>query len=674
MGSALSKRTAVVAVLAALAGTLALPASGATPQMVPSLTAPFQSAAIGNTFRGTVFASSTEYTEPVRLDLVSDNGDTVWTRTLPPAAPSDGTSQPRNFSVCGDSITSTHYTQDPATGRSSATVDWWSVTSTAHGTADVGEVQVVSAAAGGWITSSTTTTDSATSTTLRFHGRNGLTRFLATVPGRLTGSTACGGASLIVATHDWAKDTRLVQVPLDGTAPVTVDQRPATADAWEDLTPLGVSGNLLAWTRMATDSNFTQSPREVFRSSPQGPVRVAVAPDAQTPIEGGAIGPLGVLVCWPKADRSQGCDAVLYPETGAPVHVETPQTGSFWARENGFVAACSGTYGGCVGLHTIIFPGPTVRQVWTPRQPISIQRWSGKNRYGTSADIIMNNYGPLTSSNGILASGESFPDVLGAGAAAGRFQIPLFLTSRDRLPTEMIQPLTVMKRYRLYVVGGPGAVSEAVVTEAKKYAVQVVRISGTDRYSTAAALSAAFNPQGNATAYVVSGENYPDGLVAAPPAAKDYAPVLLTARAKLPRSTRDELVRLKPSHIVIVGGTGAVSTAVQAQLAALVGPSGSVERLSGSDRYATAVTVSRSRWPDGASAALASGANFPDALSLGPSTQGYEPLLLTGPTRLPDPTRRELQRLRPSGVTIAGGTSVVGTSVEREIRDLPDLP
>ncbi|HET8767683.1 MAG TPA: cell wall-binding repeat-containing protein, partial [Pedococcus sp.] len=233
----------------------------------------------------------------------------------------------------------------------------------------------------------------------------------------------------------------------------------------------------------------------------------------------------------------------------------------------------------------------------------------------------------------------------------------------------------VMRRYRIFVIGGRGAVSDAVLAEAQKYAHVVVRIEGNDRYATAAAVSRTFNDPGTKTAYVVSGENYPDGLVAAPSAAQEYAPVLLTAAASLPASTRTELARLKPQRVVVVGGTGVVSAHVFDQLRGIVGSGGSVLRLAGASRYDTAVAVSRRLWAEGAgSVALASGANFPDALALGPVTRGYLPLLLTAPDHLPASTRAEVQRLRPSSVLIAGGTAVVGTAIEGELRAIPDLP
>ncbi|WP_084620717.1 cell wall-binding repeat-containing protein [Agromyces italicus] len=94
-----------------------------------------------------------------------------------------------------------------------------------------------------------------------------------------------------------------------------------------------------------------------------------------------------------------------------------------------------------------------------------------------------------------------------------------------------------------------------------------------------------------------------------------------------------------------------------------------VTRLSGVDRYATAVAVAERYSPGVPAVFVATGADFPDALAAasGAAAAGG-PLLLTTPTRLPDTVRLELQRLKPARIYIAGGTAVVSTGVETALR------
>ncbi|MDN4615961.1 cell wall-binding repeat-containing protein [Leifsonia sp. F6_8S_P_1B] len=92
-------------------------------------------------------------------------------------------------------------------------------------------------------------------------------------------------------------------------------------------------------------------------------------------------------------------------------------------------------------------------------------------------------------------------------------------------------------------------------------------------------------------------------------------------------------------------------------------------RLQGDDRYATAVAASRATYPGTADTVyLASGLNFPDALSAGPiAARAKAPLLLTTPWGLPLPVRAELERLKPKRIVLVGGTSSISAAVERTV-------
>lgn len=95
-------------------------------------------------------------------------------------------------------------------------------------------------------------------------------------------------------------------------------------------------------------------------------------------------------------------------------------------------------------------------------------------------------------------------------------------------------------------------------------------------------------------------------------------------------------------------------------------------RLQGGDRYATAVAASRATYPGGVDTVyLASGLNFPDALSAGPvAARAKAPLLLTTPWGLPLAVRAELERLKPKRIVLVGGTSSISPEVERTIAPL----
>ena len=96
-------------------------------------------------------------------------------------------------------------------------------------------------------------------------------------------------------------------------------------------------------------------------------------------------------------------------------------------------------------------------------------------------------------------------------------------------------------------------------------------------------------------------------------------------------------------------------------------------RLSGADRYATAIKVSM-RFPSlkrstGSAVYLATGTDFPDAL-VAAAAAGHRrgPLLLTPPRSLRADVATELRRLAPRTVYIAGSAGAVSATVEAQVR------
>ena len=198
----------------------------------------------------------------------------------------------------------------------------------------------------------------------------------------------------------------------------------------------------------------------------------------------------------------------------------------------------------------------------------------------------------------------------------------------------------------------------------------VIRYAGANRYATAAQTSQADFPCGARTVFVATGENFPDALAAAAVAGSFNAPILLVQANSVPKATSDELARLDPDQIVILGGTAVVSAAVATALAGHA----PVTRLAGSNRYATAVEVSKFAFPVPAAVTdvfVATGTGFADALAGGPAGAYLGgPVLLVEPNALPVVTATEIQRLGPQRVWVLGGPAAVSNAVVAQIEGL----
>jgi putative cell wall-binding protein len=92
--------------------------------------------------------------------------------------------------------------------------------------------------------------------------------------------------------------------------------------------------------------------------------------------------------------------------------------------------------------------------------------------------------------------------------------------------------------------------------------VTVERVAGQTRFDTAVQVSKAFYPDGADTVYLVTVADFPDALAAGGASSVAPGPVLYTNRDTVPNVTLDEIRRLAPDRVVIVGGTGVVSDAV----------------------------------------------------------------------------------------------------------------
>lgn len=155
--------------------------------------------------------------------------------------------------------------------------------------------------------------------------------------------------------------------------------------------------------------------------------------------------------------------------------------------------------------------------------------------------------------------------------------------------------------------------------------INVDTIKGVDRYKTSARISQQTFPNHIKTVVLASGENFADSLVAGSLANKKKAPVLLTQKEKLPQVIKDEVTRLKPEEVIIVGGEKSVN----------IKGLKNVKRLAGKDRFETSVEVYKHVNPNG-KVALASGLNFADALCATPlSSKENLPIILTDGHNLP---------------------------------------
>ena len=217
----------------------------------------------------------------------------------------------------------------------------------------------------------------------------------------------------------------------------------------------------------------------------------------------------------------------------------------------------------------------------------------------------------------------------------------------------------------IVVVGGPAAIPDGIVDHLDSCTPGgVTRIAGSDRYATAAAIAGEWTSA--STVFLATGLNFPDALGGGPVAALNNAPILLTVKDSVPSATSKALDRLAPSRIVLLGGSAAISAAVEENLRSRFPE---VVRLAGANRYETAAAVSRWHFGGGASTVyVATGSDYLDALVAGPRAAAEgAPLLLVERDAVPPATAKELRRLDPGRIVLVGSSGVVSDAVKAEL-------
>lgn len=301
--------------------------------------------------------------------------------------------------------------------------------------------------------------------------------------------------------------------------------------------------------------------------------------------------------------------------------------------------------------------------------PAGVARVAGRDRFDTAAELARQAY-PDGAETAYVATGGAFPDALAGGVTAAGDQAPVLLVTGSQVPSSTAAELDRLDVQRVVILGGSGAVGTSVESELATHADEVARLAGPNRFATAAAVSAAsFSDPGSVdTVYVASGADFPDALAGVSAAAADDAPLLLATRGDLTAPTEAELVRLDPDRIVLLGGTASLGQ-VMADSASRFADT--VDRLAGSNRFATAAAIATHTGAAADTVFVATGADFPDALAAG-AVAGVDgaPVLLAAPDRLTDPTRAAVATAAPAAARLLGGPAALSDAVERELADL----
>nr|WP_288306933.1 cell wall-binding repeat-containing protein [uncultured Romboutsia sp.] len=187
----------------------------------------------------------------------------------------------------------------------------------------------------------------------------------------------------------------------------------------------------------------------------------------------------------------------------------------------------------------------------------------GEDRYKTA--IKVSNRGWSKSDNVVIVNSSAIVDALSATPFAKMKNAPILLTGAENLNNETKKEITRLGAKNVYVIGGTGVVSKNVVSELKAMNLNVDRISGDTRYTTALEVAKRL---GNVSEIaVVNGvTGLADAVSIAPVAADRNMPIVLSSPNEGTK-VFDEFIKvnsIKTSYVI--GGEAAISKDVAFKL------------------------------------------------------------------------------------------------------------
>lgn len=297
-----------------------------------------------------------------------------------------------------------------------------------------------------------------------------------------------------------------------------------------------------------------------------------------------------------------------------------------------------------------IAPSPGGPSVLADGHPF--YRIAGSDRITTSVAASTDLFGDGTAGTVVLARSDAFPDALSGAPLAVAKDGPLMLTATatldPRVEAEIKRVLPSGKT--VYLLGGTSALSDAIATRLTTLGYTTVRLSGADRYATA--LAVADQGLGNPSVlFLTTGLGFADALTAGAAAAAKSGAVLLTAGSALPDAVSAYISAHSSATRYAVGGPAAAADPTATPVV-------------GSDRYLTGSKVAQMFFTNPTNVGIASGTNYPDALSGGVNV-GHTggPLLLSDPTSL---TPTVLDYLTANKASLQFGSVYGGTAAFSE--------
>ncbi|MCJ0405176.1 cell wall-binding protein Cwp10 [Clostridioides difficile] len=200
--------------------------------------------------------------------------------------------------------------------------------------------------------------------------------------------------------------------------------------------------------------------------------------------------------------------------------------------------------------------------------------------------------------------------------------------------------------------------------------VTVKKLKGADRFETAIKISQSGWTKSD-TVVIVNGEDKSmvDGLTATPLASVKNSPILLSSNEKLPQKTVEELKRLNPSKVIVIGGNNSMPNSVVEAIKA-VNSKISVQRIGGDTRYQTSINIAKEidKTNNVSKLYIGAGNGEADSLSIA-SLAGKEktPIVLTQKDGVDSEAEQFIKSNKVSNIYFIGGVEKISNKAIEQV-------
>lgn len=206
----------------------------------------------------------------------------------------------------------------------------------------------------------------------------------------------------------------------------------------------------------------------------------------------------------------------------------------------------------------------------------------------------------------------------------------------------------------------------------QKVSAPIEKLYGATEYDTTVAVSKKGWPNGSNKVVVVNGDIIADGIAATPLASTYDAPILIVKKDTLPQVINEELKRLNPEEVIVIGGTSTINDSVYNSIASST--NAKMSRIWGNDRNETSLKIAQEidKNHDVNKVFIANGFKGDiDALTIAAKAgEDKQPIILTDKSTIPTDTYNWMKTESLTNAYFIGGPDTLDTEIIHKMADI----